>query len=93
MRDQNACLSPALQAAHQKRKEMREAGIKIRILNPYERLQKNPKSLRLAINAMCWQCQGEGHDPNVREAIRDCNIRGCALYSQRPWQTTGRSSS
>jgi hypothetical protein len=76
----------ALEKAQAKRRAMADAGIKVKVLNPLERLATNPKSLRYAITACCWQCIGEGIDPNPREAIRSCQIPGCALFQVRPYQ-------
>jgi hypothetical protein len=46
------------------------------------------KSLRLAINAACFQCLGgtmeDMPDPGWREEIRDCTVISCALHSVRP---------
>jgi hypothetical protein len=58
-----------------------------RAANPLERAQRKPTSLKLAIAARCWQCQGEGADVGWREAIRACTAFGCALHSHRPYQS------
>jgi hypothetical protein len=55
-------------------------------LDPVGRAALNPKSLRKAVNACCWQCQGEGHDPGVNDRIRHCEIVSCALHPVRPYQ-------
>ena len=41
-----------LKRAREKRKQMAENGIKIQIKNPIEKARDNPRSLRLAVNAM-----------------------------------------
>lgn len=55
-------------------------------LSPLLKSQKSPKSLRLAVNAMCWQCQGEDADPCVKWRIGNCEVKGCALWPFRPYQ-------
>jgi hypothetical protein len=53
-------------------------------MNPVERLATNPTSLRLAINARCYQCEGEDADPHVRQRIKTCPCTDCALWGVRP---------
>jgi hypothetical protein len=55
-------------------------------LNPIERAAKNPTSLRAAINAKCFDCQGRDADPGVVNRIRTCEIPACSLYLVRPYQ-------
>ena len=76
----------ALEKARSQQREMREQGIKCEILNPVERAQKDPKSLRKAVSAKCYQCEGEDADPHVRWRIGNCLVPDCALYAQRPYQ-------
>ena len=56
--------------------------------NWVRRATADPKSLRLAINAACFQCLGgtedDMPDPGWREEIRDCKVVTCALHSVRP---------
>jgi len=73
-------LQDAAAAARQARKD---AGLKT-TRTPYERATADPRSRQKAISAMCWQCQGEDADPNVRKRIDECKITGCALYGFRP---------
>lgn len=83
----SSTLTPALQKALEKKKAMKDAGISIEILNPLEKAQRNPKSLRMAINAKCWDCVGAGFDPSPRKLIRECSCESsCALYNVRPFQ-------
>lgn len=53
---------------------------------PLEKLAKRPTSLRLAVNAMCYQCQGENADPSVQWRIGNCEIKTCALHGVRPYR-------
>lgn len=76
----------ALDKARQRRADMAEQGIKVQILNPIDKAKKHPSSLRMAINAMCWDCVGAGEDANPRAAIRECGISKCPLWNVRPYQ-------
>ena len=76
----------ALEAAKAARLARQEAGIKVVVKNPSEKLATNPKSMRLSINAMCWDCQGAGLDPGTKQAIGDCTFKDCGLYQVRPYQ-------
>ncbi len=75
-----------LAAARQKLREQHASGQKTVRRTPIEKSRAKPGSLRLAINAMCWQCQGEDADPCVEWRIGNCKIDGCALHPQRPYQ-------
>jgi hypothetical protein len=81
-------MSPALAAAHAARVARTAAGEKIIQRNPLEKLALNPKSLRYAVNAMCYQCEGEDADPGVKRRIGECAIKSCALWAVRPYQHT-----
>jgi len=55
--------------------------------NPLEVLEDNPTSLRAAINAIYWECQGSGEDPGIVDAIRNCTCGHiCPAYRVRPYQ-------
>ena len=82
MSDENKGLSAARAAIQAKK----DAGEKRETLNPIEKLATNPSSLRLSINAMCYDCQGRNHDPGVIGRIRDCGITGCPLFNVRPYR-------
>jgi hypothetical protein len=77
----------ALKRAHEVMQARREAGEKIVRKTPMEKLAEKPNSLRRAVSAMCWQCQGENADPGVTWRIGNCTITGCALYAVRPHQS------
>lgn len=55
-------------------------------LNPIEKARNKPNSLRLAVNAMCFDCQGRDHDPKVKWRIGNCECKECPLYPVRPYQ-------
>ncbi len=53
---------------------------------PIEKALDKPTSLRLAINAKCYDCVGCGFDPNPSDEIRNCGIVACPLWALRPYQ-------
>jgi len=63
------------------REAVKSGLIEVVQLSPVEKLAKNPKSLRLAINAMCYQCMG-----GYKNEIRGCTAKDCALYNVRPYR-------
>lgn len=76
----------ALEKAREASRALRESGIKPERLDPIEKSRANPKSLRLAINGKCWDCQGGMADPGVRERIGSCPVVACCLHAVRPYQ-------
>lgn len=55
--------------------------------NPVEKAKENPNSLRFAINAKCYECEGGDTDPNVRWRIGNCVCEDtCPLWNVRPYQ-------
>lgn len=67
-------------------REIRKAaGLSTR-LDPIEKARRNPKSLRLAINAKCFDCEGGNADPCVQWRIGNCDIERCPLHPVRPYQ-------
>ena len=50
-------------------------------LSPIEKSKRNPKSLRYAITAMCFDCSGYS-----RPKVKKCEVATCPLHSFRPWQ-------
>jgi len=69
-----------LKKAQEIMRRKRESG-ELEILTPIEKAKRNPKSLRLAINAKCWECSNES-----RVEVKRCHITGCPLWAVRPWQ-------
>ena len=59
-------------------------------LNPIQKSEAQPQSLRLAINAKCYDCQGQDADPGWRQRIADCNDVACPLVPVRPYQQKGK---
>lgn len=57
-----------------------------RLSDPMQRAREKPKSLRLAVTAKCWDCNGGDADPRPRLRIRDCPCTKCPLWPVRPWQ-------
>ena len=50
-------------------------------LNPSQKAKANPKSLRAAINAHCFECGGD-----LYKEVTHCPSKDCALWPLRPWQ-------
>lgn len=76
----------ALQKAQESLAAKRAAGEEIERLDPVEKARRNPQSLRLAINAKCWDCQGGASDPGIRDRIGSCQVSRCSLHPVRPYQ-------
>lgn len=53
---------------------------------PLEKARAEPKSMRKAITAFCYECMGGDGEPGARGFVRDCTAPQCALYPLRPWQ-------
>ena len=50
-------------------------------VDPIEKSLQNPRSLRFAIRAKCFDCSGF-----VKVDVTDCDMPGCELFNVRPWQ-------
>lgn len=50
-------------------------------LNPFEKALANPKSLRAAINAKCFDCCCDQY-----KEVTHCLVKECYLWPHRPWQ-------
>lgn len=56
-------------------------------LNPRDRAAKNPRSLKMAIRAKCWDCVGgDNADPGWMRTIHECCVTRCPLHGHRPYQ-------
>jgi len=84
-------VSDALSKARERRAEIISINGTIKRLNPIEKAKQNQKSLRLAVNAKCYECEGEDYDPGWRGRIKDCIIPDCPLYPVRPYQVKDKS--
>jgi hypothetical protein len=71
-----------------KRKDGGENRVVLPELNWIKRSKKNPKSLKLAMRAMCFHCIGgtaeEMPDPGWHREIQECTATECPLHSYRP---------
>jgi len=56
----------------------------VKKLSPAEKASKKPQSLRLAINAKCYDCVGG--DMGHRADIKLCPMDDCPLFNLRPYQ-------
>ncbi len=82
-----AALKAQLAKGQERMRELREAGWKPVYRNPVEQAQDKPGSLKAAIKAFCWTCEGADADPGTKFRVRDCKVGPkCALYPHRPWQ-------
>ncbi len=70
-----------IEKAHETMRKRRESGEVIKKLNPIERAKKKPTSLRLAINAKCYDCMCF-----QKKEITLCPSKDCPLYFVRPYQ-------
>lgn len=79
----------SLEHARARLAAMRAAGIKPEFLDPIAKSGAHPSSLRLAINAKCWDCCGAGADgiAFTKTTIHLCTAREtCSLWNHRPYQ-------
>lgn len=76
-----------LAAARERLAEIKKSGQKLEVLDPISKSLKNPRSLRFAINAMCYQCMGGPNpDPGWKNLVRTCTAPSCALHPHRPYR-------
>ena len=54
--------------------------------DPLEKARRHPESLRLAINAKCFDCVGQDADPCWQWRVGNCASRLCPLRPVRPYQ-------
>jgi CMP-N-acetylneuraminic acid synthetase len=63
--------------------------IAVKNITPIQRAKLNPKSLRLAINAQCYDCIYDKSDVGTwRQQVAACPSANCPLYCQRPKATS-----
>jgi hypothetical protein len=59
--------------------------IAAKTITPLQRAKLNPKSLRLAVNAQCYDCIYDKSDVGTwRQQVAACPSANCPLYCQRP---------
>lgn len=58
------------------------------VLDPIEKAKANPKSLRRAINAKCYDCACF-----QRVEVTKCQAKDCPLHALRPWQRSMENES
>ena len=90
-RDIHADLTP-LQKAHAALAARRAAGDLTPRLDPIAKAKANPKSLRLAVTAKCFECMGGGEDTGTRKLIRACTSSNCPLHPLRPYQAKDKEN-
>lgn len=75
----------SLEKAREAKQAQAAQGTLVR-LDPVAKAKLNPKSLRRSVNAKCWDCCGAGADSGTRNAIGNCTVTRCPLWSVRPYQ-------
>ena len=83
--------SDALTKARERRAEIIAINGTIKRLSPLEKAKMKPRSLRFAVNAKCYECEGDGADPGWRGRIKECIIPDCPLFPVRPYQSKNKS--
>jgi hypothetical protein len=59
--------------------------IAVKNITPIQRSRLQPNSLRLAINAQCYECIYDKSDVGTwRQQVEACPSINCPLYCQRP---------
>jgi hypothetical protein len=59
--------------------------IAAKTITPIQRAKLNPKSLRLAVNAQCYDCIYDKSDAGTwRQQVEACPSINCPLYCLRP---------
>jgi hypothetical protein len=59
--------------------------IAVKTITPIQRSRLQPNSLRLAINAQCYECIYDKSDVGTwRQQVAACPSANCPLYCQRP---------
>lgn len=81
-------MSDGLTKARLRLAELKASGQSVERLDPIQKSKREPGSLRLAINAKCWDCAGAGADgiEFTKTTIRECSVQRCPLHHQRPYQ-------
>ena len=74
-----------LDKARLKKTELQAAGL-LKRLSPVEKALADPRSLRKAVTAFCYECMGGDDEPGARKEVTNCSAKGCPLYQVRPWQ-------
>lgn len=59
----------------------RRTALRNKVGNPMSKAARKPKSLRMAINAKCFDCSGWN-----RAEVTRCVVHYCPLWPVRPWQ-------
>jgi len=52
-----------------------------KIIDPIEKAEQNPNSLKYAIRAKCFNCSGF-----EKKEVTNCEMFDCELFNVRPWQ-------
>ena len=55
-------------------------------MNPLQKAQANPQSMKYAIRAACCDCVGGDGTPGWQNEIKLCPVAKCALHHVRPYK-------
>jgi hypothetical protein len=70
-----------IEKAIEARRNKIAAGVKIVERSPLEKWKDNPTSLRMSINAKCYDCSN-----SQTIEIKHCTVKSCPLWLVRPYQ-------
>lgn len=74
-----------LEEGRQRFLQLRKEGkVTVEYLNPIEKANKHPTSLKKAVAAMCYDCMGR--ETSYRADIRTCAALECPLFGHRPYK-------
>ena len=63
--------------------------IAVKSLDPIQRARLKPNSLRMAVNAQCYDCIYDQSDAGSwRQQVEVCPSKNCPLYCHRPRSTS-----
>jgi len=71
--------------ANAQKSRLKSLGL-LKVTSPTQRAFADPKSLRKAITAFCFECMGGDGEPGARKHVRGCTSPNCPLFRVRPWQ-------
>lgn len=77
-----------LARANDQKNRLKSLGL-LKPTSPLNKALADPKSLRKAVTAFCYECVGGDGEPGARIHVRNCTTRNCPLFRVRPWQKSG----
>lgn len=74
-----------LARANAQKNALKSLGL-LKATSPVNKALADPKSLRKAVTAFCYECVGGDGEPGARIHVRNCTAPKCPLFQNRPWQ-------